>query len=217
MSPVRHGRFTLLLAALLALVLVLAGCGGDDDSGGTTAATGSERAGAGGSSEDPGDDGARRPSGEAASTTAGGHGTPPAVLEEAREFGSEASGSEAEEAEAALLGYLEAQAGGEWSKACSYLTKELRSLEAKIARSGQGGGEGCPGFVAATTERLSPSERSSLAEVDIQSVRIEGRRGYVVYTDSAGTEIAKPVQVEAGEWKLSSLLVRLLQQARSRE
>lgn len=225
MSPLRHGRLALALAALLALALIVASCGGDEDSGtGGPAATvtssgrtddssGADEGSGGGAADDSPDDGG--------STAAGGSGsgesTPPAVLRKAKEFGSEASGSEAEEAEAALLGYLEAQAGGEWSRACSYLAKELRQLYGRFHGSGQESADGCPGIIAIMTEGLSPQERTSLPEVDIQSVRLEGRRGYIVYTDSSGTEIAKPILDEAGQWKLSSLLVALLQQSHSQE
>jgi hypothetical protein len=227
MSPVRHGRFALALAALFTLALIVASCGGDEDSG-TGVSTTATVTSSGEADDGPGtnegsgggDDAGERP-GDGGSTTAddsnGGDGTPPAVLKEAKDFGSEASGSEADEAEAALIGYLEARAGGEWSRACSYLAKELRKLDARFARSVAGGADGCPGFVATTTERLSPGERSGLAEVDIQSVRLEGRHGYIVYISSSGTEIAKPILEEGGRWKLSSLLVSLLRQARSQE
>lgn len=216
MSSARNGRFALALTALFALTLLAAGCGGDGEdsgAGGTTAtATTSESdGGPGAGAKGGGGASIERPAGS------GGEGAPPTALKEAREFGSEASDSEAEEVEAALTGYLEAQAGGEWSQACSYLAKELRRLEARLAHSVRGGGEGCPGFVAATTERLSPSERSGLADVDVQSVRIEGKSGYILYIDGSGAETAKPILDEAGRWKLSSLLASLLQKGRSRE
>lgn len=237
MSPLRHGHLTLVLAALLALAL-LAGCGGGDEdstTGESTTATAASPGGADEGSEAGGADGdssqeadADEPSrGEGSASTDGsgigsnsanpGEGSAPTVLRKAKEFGSEATGSEAEEAEAVLLAYLEAQAGGDWSTACSFLTEELRKLYARLAGNAPGGPEGCPGFVETTTERLSPSERSSLTAIDIHSVRIEGDSGYIVYTGGSGTETAKPVRQEASEWKLSSLLATLIAQARSRE
>ena len=199
MSPVRHGRFAFALAALLVLAFLVAGCGGGDDSnegssgGDSMATTGSPAAG---------------------SESSGSVSAP--ALEKAKGFGSEASGSEAREVEGALLGYLEAQANGEWSKACSYLAKDLRELQARIADAEQGGAGECPAL-ATTTERLSPQERADLAAVDIHSVRLEGDSGYIVYADGSGTEVAKPVEDEDGEWKLSSLLASLIEQARSQE
>jgi hypothetical protein len=135
------------------------------------------------------------------------------MAEKDEESGSEATESDAQQAEAALVGYLEAQANGEWSRACSYLAEDLRKLYARAASSAQGGG--CPGFTRRITQRLSQSKRSSLADIDIQSVRIDGASGRIVYLDSSGKSVKKPVRQEAGEWKLSSLLVQLLEQARS--
>jgi hypothetical protein len=239
MSPVRHGRFALALAALLALALLVGCGGGDEDSttGESTTTTATSPGGAEEGSEAGTADGdtsqatdTDEPSDGGGSSAADGSGTdsnsansgqgdgsPPAILRKAKEFGSEASGSEAEEAEAVLLAYLEAQAAGEWSTACSYLAKELRRFDAKIARGAPGGSEGCPGFVEGVTERLSPSERSSLTDIDVVSVRIEGESGFITYIAGTGAETAKPIQEEAGEWKLSSLLATLLAQARSQE
>jgi hypothetical protein len=126
------------------------------------------------------------------------------AVAKAEEFGSEASGSQAEGAEAALLGYLEARAGEEWDRACSYLAKDLREVYGKITR-----GEGCAVFVAKTTEGLSPDQRAELPDVDVESVRVEGDSGYVIYTDAAGAQQARPIEEEGDEWKLSSLLTQL--------
>jgi len=112
-----------------------------------------------------------------------------------------------------LIGYLEARENGEWPQACSYLVKSLRKFYAQAANAKQGGG--CPGFVRRTTQQLPESKRSSLADVEIEYVRIKGGSGRVVYLDSSGTRSRKLAQREAGEWKLGSILVQLLKKGAS--
>jgi len=172
--------------ALLAVVLLIAGCGGDGDSG--TSGGGSTSSGAG-------------EIGEAAQRA------------KAEDFGSEASKSQAKPVEAALLGYLDARANGDWEKACSYLAKDLRQLYNRIGSKSQTA-MSCPDFVAGTTERLSQQERTELAEIEVESVRLDGNSGYVIYTDAAGAERTKPVSEEGGSWKVSSLLATLAASAR---
>jgi hypothetical protein len=172
------------LAALLVLALLIAGCGGSggSSSGGSTAAGG------------------------AASELAGA-----ASVAKAEGFGSEASGSEAKKPEAALKGYFDARVNGEWAKACSYVSKELRKLYSRVSKK-----SGCSGVVEKTTERLSASERAALAEVEVESVRLEGGSGYVIYTDAEGSQQAKPVEREGGAWKVSSPIVQLLERAKKK-
>jgi len=170
------------LIALAALALLVAGCGGGDDgsgSGESTAANG-------------------------AIDELGGA----AAVAKAEEFGSEASDPEARSAEAALLGYYEAKAEGEWSKACSYLAQDLRQLYGRFYKE-----KGCAAFVEKTTERLSADERAALTELEVESVRVEGDSGYVVYTNAEGSRQAKPIEEEGGAWKLSSPLVKLAEKA----
>jgi hypothetical protein len=179
LSSRRQGGFAGALAALLVFALLLAGCGGGDD-------------GSGG--------------GESAAANGGAELGGAAAVEKAEGFGSEASRSEAKSAEAALLGYQRARAAGEWSKACSYLSKDLRQAYDQLSRGG-----GCGGFVEKTTKRLSAEERSALTELEVESVRVEGDSGYVIYADAEGSQQAKPIAAEGGAWKLSSLLVQFLE------
>lgn len=200
MSRARHGRLGLGLALFLALALLTVGCGGG----------GSVTVGSTGQGKSQGSEAGTSSSGESSGGASSGKG-----LKKAEEFGSVATGSDAEQVEAALVGYLEAQANGEWSRACSYLAKGLRKFRARVRKSAQGTPGGCPGFTAQVTQRLSPSDRSNLPDVKVQSVRLKGANGYVIYIDGSGKKVSKPVRREAGEWRLSSLIVQLLEQARS--
>ncbi|HEU4907023.1 MAG TPA: hypothetical protein VFT19_13040 [Solirubrobacterales bacterium] len=130
-------------------------------------------------------------------------GSPVAKLHRAiRQFGSEASGAKAPQAEAALTGYFGALAAADWGKACSYLTKPVRTLRARAAAR-QMKGESCTAGLRVAAKRLSRSERDALAEADISSVRIEGDRGFVIYRDR-DAERAMPLRAEGGSWKLAA-------------
>jgi hypothetical protein len=177
----RQRGFAGALAALLVLALLVAGCGGGGDSG----STGAESTAPGATGE----------LGEAG------------AVGKAEEFGSEASGAEAKGPEAALQGYFDARANGEWSKACSYLAKNVQQVYRQLSK------EGCAAFLQKMTGRLSKEERAALAEVEVESVRLEGDGGYVIYTDAEGSQRAKPVEREGGAWKLSSGIVQLFEKA----
>jgi hypothetical protein len=187
------------VALVVALFVAGCGCGDSSDTTGATVTSGEAQAEKGGT---------------ALSDRAAADAGSEKMLRKAEEFGSEATGSDAEQVEAALLGYLGAQANGEWAAACSYLTEALRRAYAHFAHVA-GAHRGCPGFMAPFTRRLPPAERASLADVEVRSVRLKDRDGYVIYVDGSGTTISKPVEREGGEWKLSSVLVKLLERARS--
>ncbi len=123
-----------------------------------------------------------------------------------RKFGLEATAAEAKQAKAAMLGYQNARVAGEWSKACSYLAKPIRRLFGRIgSKTQEGDSKGCAGFVETSTRKLSPSERSDLAKVQVISVRVEDDQGYVLYKDVKGDEFANSMKIEGGKWKIGGI------------
>jgi hypothetical protein len=148
--------------------------------------------------------------GDDSTTTAGTPGQ--SAADRVREFGLEATSSQAKQAEAALDGYMNARVAGEWNKACSYLAKPIRKLFDRIGKkskaSGQGSqvtGKGCAGFVEESTRKLTPSERADLAKIDVTSVRVEDDRGYIIYKETGGDEASMSLSQEGGEWKLMGI------------
>jgi len=123
-----------------------------------------------------------------------------------REFGLEATSSQAKQAEATLKGYMGARVAGEWKKACGYLAKPIRRLFGRIGSKAREANEvknkGCAGFVEQSTRKLPASERASLAKVDVTSVRVEDDQGFILYKDSGGTEFSMSLRLEGGTWKL---------------
>ncbi len=137
--------------------------------------------------------------GGSGSTGAAGSGS------SAEGFGSEASGAQAKQVEAALHDYLDARAAGEWKQACSYLTKGIRKVFGRLAAgSKQAKGSSCADFLASSNENVSSSQRARQAKVDVESVRVKGDQGYILYEESGGSRYAMPVAEEAGGWKLAA-------------
>lgn len=133
-----------------------------------------------------------------------------------QEFGAEADEAERDAAATALHNFLDARAQGAWDAACSYLSSEVReSLEMFVEKAQEAAeregksapvGSGCGAILAGLTNRAAlPELRKEAAEVDVRSLRVEGDRAFVIYTDAKGTVIAIPVVKEDGDWKVGSL------------
>ena len=133
-------------------------------------------------------------------TSAGGNG----AAKNIEEFGSKANGSAAKQLEVALHRYLDARSAGEWQRACSYLETPSRRLVARFAeKSKQVDARGCNAGIAIGTKQLSPAERAGLARIDIESVRIEGKRAFVLYRDAEGDRYAMTASREGARWGFS--------------
>lgn len=125
-------------------------------------------------------------------------------------FGAEAKGEEAARLEAALQRYLGARAAGEWARACSGLAESSRTLMNRLAkRSKEIEGEGCVAGMRSFTERQSSSERAGLAKADVESVRVDGSHGYVIYAIPGSSRYAIPATLEGKRWGFAVATVPL--------
>ncbi len=133
-----------------------------------------------------------------------------------QEFGDEADEAERDAAATAVHNFLDARAQEAWDAACSYLASSVQdsletlAVKAQEAAEKQGKsipqGTGCPTILARLTNKaVLPELRKEAAEVDVRSLRVEGDRAFVIYTDGKGTVIAIPVVKEDDDWKVSSL------------
>jgi hypothetical protein len=124
-----------------------------------------------------------------------------------QEFGSEAEGSELEAAAAALHGFLDARAAGNWAATCSYMSKSVvESFEKLAAQGKQGEGASCAKTLAALTNPAAKSDMKAEADrANVGSLRIEGERAFLIYTGAGKTVLAMPMADEAGTWKVASL------------
>lgn len=123
-----------------------------------------------------------------------------------QEFGSEAEESEFAQAAAALHDFLDARAQGAWAAACSFLSKSTaESLEKLASRSKPGGGS----CAAALGQVINPAAKGLMkeeaAKADVGSLRVEGERGFLIFTGAEKTVVAMPVTREGGAWKVASI------------
>lgn len=129
--------------------------------------------------------------------------------EAVRAFGSEATGTEAKQAEALLIGYLDARAVQDWSSACDLLARSSQRFLSRVARNLERiKGESCAAAMASLTNRLPPP--GGFAAIKPKSVRIARDRGYVLYTTARDAVYAIPITREDGEWRVGALNGRSL-------
>lgn len=207
----------LIAAALIATVLAACGGGDSDDSGTTATGPGQTTTEA-----DPGTDRAAAGDGQGGSKQGAadsGHADPPAPSGEGssafrtpggdnsiQEFGKEADTAEVESATAAIDGFLEARANGEWEQQCSFLAAAaVRPLEQLAARSPQLKGKGCGAILAALGSQAPASSRANVLTDGVASLRIEGDQGFALFHGPNGTDYFMTVRKEDGEWKVGAL------------
>jgi hypothetical protein len=124
-----------------------------------------------------------------------------------QEFGEESGESELQEAAEAVHDFYVKRAEGDWSGACSYLSKAmLEQLEQLAASSTELEDKRCPSFLAAFTSPLSAAEWREVTTVDAGSLRDEGEQAFLIYYGAPGkTVYAMPLKVEDGEFKVGAL------------
>jgi hypothetical protein len=133
-----------------------------------------------------------------------------------QEFGAEAGETDRDAAATAVHNFLDARAQEAWAAACSYLSSEVRkSLETFAVQAREAAEQqdkstpqdtGCPTILAELTNKAAlPELRKEAAEADVRSLRVEGDRAFIIYTNGEGTAIAIPVVKEDGDWRVGSL------------
>jgi hypothetical protein len=122
-----------------------------------------------------------------------------------QEFGGEADTSELDAAAAALHNFLDARAEGNWDAACNYMSKSaIESFEKLAAQQIEATSCGML-LEKLTNPAAKESIKAEAAQADVGSLRIEGERAFIIYTDTGGTIFAMPMANEDGTWKVASL------------
>jgi hypothetical protein len=230
------GGLKLLLTCALALLAIgLVACGDDEDSGSATTPVSESQAGeksadgqvssgdstkstSGGkdSNDSSGTPSAADEAGEASKFVPKQHSDSGGGSEKYRvkggdnsvqEFGEETTGSEFEEASAALHNFLDARAAGNWAAACSYMADSIvKSFEQLGARSKELEGAGCAVLLEKLTNQAAlPLLRKEAERADVASLRIEDEQAFVLYRGLDNSIMAIPMTVEGGDWKVSGL------------
>ena len=221
------GRGTRLFAALAAIALcagALSACGGSDSnsSSSSTSSTGSEKNGG------PGGEGTsgkgQGGGGEQQGSKAGGEPHESAPISPLRvsgggsgqfrvkggdnsvqDFGEESSEGELEEAAATLHDFYVARAEEDWRAACARLAKTVVEQLEQLGSRSKSGDESCPAVLASLTPSLPPAVQRESTAVDAGSLRVEGERGFLIYTGAEQTIYAINMAHEGGQWKVGSL------------
>lgn len=222
-----------MLVALAALLIAvgLAACGGGDSSSSTTTEASQGQTESAPSpqapkqSADKGDEGKSGSGGKSQPSYSGpsasdftpkphsdsGGGSAPYKTKggdnSIQEFGAEADTSEFDAAAAVLHEFLDARAEGNWAATCEYVSKTItESLEKLAAQAKQLEDKSCPVLLEALMNPGAAGAIKAEAEqANVRSLRIEGERGFVLYTGPHGAIFSMPMANEDGVWKVSSL------------
>jgi hypothetical protein len=217
-------RFLSCLVAVSALALLGLGCGGGSGGGGETSSastsgqgtvaagsapesptTGKSGKGSGGQgggkvAEQAGDTQEHDDSGGGAAQfeTKGGDNS-------IQQFGSEAAGSELQLAAAALHGYLDARAAGEWARACSYMGRGVTRSLSQLASAQGGKGGSCPKIIAGLSSAIPPAVRRETARADVGALRVEGDNAFLLFRGAHDTNYFMPMAHEGSRWGVAAV------------
>lgn len=213
---------------VLLLAVALSACGGDSSSSTTTAATTATEAAGKGQAESKARGTASKPAAKSGESKAGGQSKESSSSEfvprhhvdsgggskqfqvkggdnSIQEFGGEGGSSEFEAAAAVLHDFLDARADGDWAAACRYMSK--RTIESfNEMQSNPGKKLGCAKILEVL---INPDAKQLMkaeaAKADVGSLRVEGERGFLLYTTPGSGAQAIPMENEGGTWKVASI------------
>jgi len=122
-----------------------------------------------------------------------------------QEFGSEASGSDLEEAAEVLHAYLDARAAGAWGAACDRLSPGV--VEQLLRQVGSSGGKevGCAELLAALSAGIPAAVRREAATADIGALRVEGDSGFLIFHGAGSEDFFIPMHREDGGWVVAAI------------
>lgn len=121
-------------------------------------------------------------------------------------FGSEPGAAETTAITASLQGFLTAKAQGSWAAACALLTERLAPGLANFAPLVKGNPDpGCPEILAVILKDAPREVLAREARIDVAAVRVEGDRGFVIYSTPESISADMPMYLEAGGWKVGAL------------
>jgi hypothetical protein len=110
---------------------------------------------------------------------------------------------------AALRGYFDARAHGDWARSCTYLAaRTKKELEQFTSLTPALRGAACGKLVGAVTAAMPADQRarSTAAVTAIPSVRIKGDTAYVTYRTAGGIQSTIVMVREGSDWKLGALV-----------
>jgi hypothetical protein len=110
-------------------------------------------------------------------------------------FGSEASASERDQAEASLKAYLQAREREDWASACRELAKPTRQGYEKLAKAKD---LGCAPVLAALSKGADLSDPLT---GHLLALRVHGANAFALFYGPGHQQYMVPMNLEAGEWR----------------
>jgi hypothetical protein len=121
------------------------------------------------------------------------------------DFGEEGGKEELEEGTEAVEDFLTARTDEDWATACAQLARPMLAKIEHLATSTTDLKDtSCPSFLGTFT-RLSARERTDSKVVDAGSMRVQGRRAFLIYYGAGEVVYSMPLNLEGDTWKVASL------------
>jgi hypothetical protein len=192
-------------AAALLLLGLLGGCGGSSPSapstGTTTSVPEAARPQAPGSGGKAGEEEAsaklKEQAGKAAPFLA------PGADNSIPTYGSQGSGSQQGEAQAALAAYLKAREAGRWGRACALMGTSVRGQVRVLAEASGRRAPQCSAALVLLAKYNPPRERKNILIGSLAAFRVKGNRGFALFHGPHRQQFMMPMVREGGAWKVS--------------
>jgi hypothetical protein len=116
-------------------------------------------------------------------------------------YGRPAAPATAAAVEALLRGYFRSLSEADGKAACRSLAVSTRAQLAGLGDR-DGSGSGCVRQIVALFGGRPAASRRALREVEIESIRVSGRHGFVIYRLPGEPAEFLPLQEESGSWRV---------------
>jgi hypothetical protein len=120
-----------------------------------------------------------------------------------QESGSEAGSSELALAAAALHGYLDARAAGQWATACTYLANGVIVQLSQL--SGSARKLPCAKLLAGLAAGVTSGAAREAAQADVGALRVNGDSAFLLLHGAHGIDYFIPMAREGAEWKVAAI------------
>jgi hypothetical protein len=116
-------------------------------------------------------------------------------------YGLESASEDRVQAASSAKAYLDAQAAGQWARACSYLTVKVRASLEGLGKQAKG----CAGAMATLLAKAPKATLRTAADIHVISMRVKSDQAFVIYRDASGTAYNLPLNREGGNWRVGAL------------
>jgi hypothetical protein len=132
--------------------------------------------------------------------------TPEGADNSIQSYGLESESADRLQAASVVKAYLDAQAAGRWSEACSYLSAELRARLEELAQSiPDSSASGCAAAMGTFLADVRKDALATVADIEVLSMRVRGKNAFLIYRDGEALATAMVMSLEGGTWRVGAL------------